>query len=63
MSKEVIDLKGRYVLPGFIDAHLHIESSMVSPIEFARAVKDDLLLLKERLRRSARLKIHIPANI
>jgi len=37
-AKEVIDLKGGIVLPGFIDAHLHIESSMVSPREFARAV-------------------------
>jgi len=35
---ETIDLKGHYVVPGFIDAHLHIESSMVSPREFARAV-------------------------
>jgi adenine deaminase len=37
-GKDVIDLKGGIVLPGFIDAHLHIESSMVSPREFARAV-------------------------
>jgi adenine deaminase len=37
-GKEVIDLRGRIILPGFIDAHLHIESSMVSPREFARAV-------------------------
>jgi adenine deaminase len=37
-GKEVIDLGGRTILPGFIDAHLHIESSMVSPREFARAV-------------------------
>jgi adenine deaminase len=37
-GKKVIDLKGRTILPGFIDAHLHIESSMVSPREFARAV-------------------------
>ncbi|MBN2323404.1 MAG: adenine deaminase [Spirochaetes bacterium] len=37
-GREKIDLKGGIVLPGFIDAHLHIESSMVSPREFARAV-------------------------
>ncbi|OAA28453.1 adenine deaminase [Kosmotoga arenicorallina S304] len=37
-GKEIIDLKGAYVVPGLIDAHLHIESSMVSPIEFARTV-------------------------
>ncbi|NLV24421.1 MAG: adenine deaminase [Deltaproteobacteria bacterium] len=35
---EQIDLKGRYVAPGLIDAHLHIESSMVTPREYARAV-------------------------
>ncbi|MBC9785110.1 adenine deaminase [Heliobacterium chlorum] len=32
------DCSGRYVTPGFIDGHVHIESSMVSPSEFARAV-------------------------
>jgi hypothetical protein len=37
-AREVIDLKGRFVAPGFIDAHVHIESSMVPPPEFARAV-------------------------
>lgn len=34
----VTDLKERYVCPGFIDAHVHIESAMVPPREFARAV-------------------------
>jgi len=33
-----IDLKGRYAVPGLIDAHMHLESSMVMPFEFARAV-------------------------
>ncbi|NWG17052.1 MAG: adenine deaminase [Chloroflexi bacterium] len=33
-----IDLKGRYLCPGFIDAHVHIESSLCTPPEFARAV-------------------------
>ncbi len=33
-----IDLAGRFVLPGLIDAHVHLESSMVTPYEFARAV-------------------------
>jgi adenine deaminase len=33
-----IDLKGRYVCPGFIDAHVHIESSLCTPPEFSRAV-------------------------
>lgn len=35
---EVVDLNGSYICPGFIDAHVHIESSMVPPPEFARAV-------------------------
>jgi adenine deaminase len=33
-----VDLQGCYVAPGFIDAHVHIESAMASPTEFARAV-------------------------
>jgi len=37
-GQQVIDLGGRYVCPGFIDAHVHIESAMVPPHEFARAV-------------------------
>ncbi len=37
-AHEVIDLDGAYVSPGFIDAHVHIESSLVPPAEFARAV-------------------------
>ena len=37
-AREVVDLGGRYVCPGFIDAHVHIESAMVPPNEYARAV-------------------------
>jgi len=33
-----VDLAGKYVAPGLIDAHVHIESSLVTPPEFARAV-------------------------
>lgn len=33
-----IDLKGKFIVPGLIDSHVHIESSMVSPIEFAKAI-------------------------
>ena len=35
---EEIDLEGRYAVPGLIDAHMHLESSMVMPSEFSRAV-------------------------
>lgn len=35
---ENIDLKGKYLVPGLIDAHVHIESSMVSPGEFSKVV-------------------------
>jgi adenine deaminase len=37
-AKETIDVTGKVIAPGFIDAHVHIESSMVPPPEFARAV-------------------------
>ncbi len=37
-GKERIDLKGRFVAPGLIDAHVHIESGMVSVSGFAQAV-------------------------
>jgi adenine deaminase len=37
-GNEVIDLKGKYVSPSFIDGHVHVESSMVMPIQYARAV-------------------------
>ncbi|HEX8914509.1 MAG TPA: amidohydrolase family protein, partial [Humisphaera sp.] len=37
-SAEVIDLKGAFVSPGFIDAHVHIESSLCVPPQFAAAV-------------------------
>ena len=35
-GKEVIDAEGRYAAPGFIDSHIHIESSYVSPEEIGR---------------------------
>ncbi|MDR6757664.1 adenine deaminase [Mycoplana sp. BE70] len=35
---EEIDISGRIVVPGFIDTHLHIESSLVTPHEFDRCV-------------------------
>jgi adenine deaminase len=30
-AREELDLEGRYVAPGFIDAHVHIESTMLNP--------------------------------
>jgi len=35
---QVIDLGGAYLAPGFIDGHVHIESSMLHPCQFARVV-------------------------
>lgn len=34
---EEIDMSGRYIVPGLIDAHVHIESSMLTPYQFAKA--------------------------
>ena len=34
----VIDARGQYIAPGFMDAHIHVESSMISVGEYARAV-------------------------
>lgn len=35
-GKEIIDLKGKYIAPGFIEPHIHVESSYVTPEEFGR---------------------------
>lgn len=37
-AAEVVDLEGRWVAPGLIDGHVHLESSLVSPAEYARGV-------------------------
>ncbi|MGD0855640.1 MAG: adenine deaminase [Dehalococcoidia bacterium] len=37
-AKEIIDLKGSYLAPGFINGHIHIESSMLHPSQYARSV-------------------------
>src|ERR1700761_1616596 len=37
-AKRVIDLKGAYLAPSLIDGHFHVESSMLTAPEFARAV-------------------------
>src|SRR5712692_11514248 len=35
---ETIEARGRYVVPGFIDSHMHLESTKLLPDEFARLV-------------------------
>jgi adenine deaminase len=37
-AHQVIDVTGQIIVPGFIDTHLHIESSLVTPFEFDRCV-------------------------
>lgn len=37
-NTRVVDAKGRYLVPGLCDAHMHVESGMVTVTEFARAV-------------------------
>ncbi|HPM27411.1 MAG TPA: amidohydrolase family protein, partial [Methanothrix sp.] len=37
-ARDVLELEGQIIAPGFIDGHVHIESSMVSVPEYARAV-------------------------
>ena len=37
-GKRVIDVAGKVLVPGFIDTHLHVESSLVTPFEFDRCV-------------------------
>ena len=37
-AEETLDLDGAWLIPGLIDAHMHIESTQLSPVEFARAV-------------------------
>lgn len=37
-ARQAVDLNGAFVLPGFIDAHVHIESSLCTPPEFTRTV-------------------------
>ena len=37
-ATQVIDAKGRFLVPGLLDAHMHVESGMVTVTEFVRAV-------------------------
>lgn len=37
-ADDVVDVSGRILCPGFVDGHIHIESTMLTPPEFARSV-------------------------
>jgi adenine deaminase len=37
-ARKVVDARGRYALPGFIDAHIHIESALLTPERLAEVV-------------------------
>ncbi|EAC7104289.1 adenine deaminase [Listeria monocytogenes] len=37
-AEKIIDAAGAFIAPGFIDAHVHVESAMVTPAEFARVL-------------------------
>ena len=37
-AKETIDLRGMYLAPGLVDGHVHIESSLLTPAEYAKVV-------------------------
>ena len=37
-AREIVELDGAFIAPAFIDAHIHLESSMATPAQFARAV-------------------------
>ena len=42
-GKTEIDVSGKFVLPGFIDAHIHLESSMVSfRIDFTTGIPNEM---------------------
>ena len=43
---ETIDARGAFAVPGFIDGHLHIESSMMSPFEFEKMTSNGFQLIK-----------------
>ncbi|MBC2291279.1 adenine deaminase [Listeria welshimeri] len=37
-AEQIMDAAGEFIVPGFIDAHVHVESAMVTPAEFARVI-------------------------
>ena len=40
-AKEVLDAGGNYAVPGFIDSHMHMESSMLTPANFAKVALEN----------------------
>lgn len=36
-AERIVDVAGKYLCPGFIDGHIHLESTMLTPVEFAKA--------------------------
>lgn len=38
LGKNIIDIDGKFLSPGFIDSHVHVESSHLTPVNFARAI-------------------------
>lgn len=38
-AETILEASGKYVVPGFIDAHMHIESSMITPMAFSNTVR------------------------
>ncbi|WP_432205070.1 adenine deaminase [Cetobacterium somerae] len=38
LGKHIVDINNKFISPGFIDSHVHIESSHLTPVNFARAV-------------------------
>ena len=37
-AKNIIDATDKYIIPAFTDAHAHIESSLLTPVEYAKVV-------------------------
>lgn len=44
-AEEIVDLSGAWLVPGFINAHVHLESSRLSPPEFAHGARGQVFTL------------------
>lgn len=42
-ARRTLDYADQYIVPGFIDAHVHIESSLLTPSELAKVINDQHL--------------------